>query len=143
MVSTKNATALFLIGALPCLTSAILNATENDSVLVLSNDRFYASLNKSLGYIDALFLDGQNLLGVKEYNPETPGANAAGQNGVFNTDCYCIPSGVYTPGGIDPYFKLLKGNDTTGTPYGGMVMGEVYPPYVTTSRNEKTSLTIL
>lgn len=123
----KSAVALTL-ASFTSLGFGLLNATENDSAMVLSNGRLYASLNKSTGYIDGLFLDGQNLLGVKTFNPETPGANAAGQNGVFNMDCYCTPKGFYTPGGIAPYFKLLKGNDSTGTPYGGMVMGEVYPP---------------
>ena len=43
-------------------------------------------------------------------------------------DCYCIPSGSYTPGSIDPKYQLIKGNDTTGTQYGGIVMSETYPP---------------
>lgn len=107
---------------------ALLNATEDEFAIILANDRLYASLNKSTGFVDGLYLDGQDLLGTKEYNEETPGANAAGQNGVFNLDCYCVPSGSYVPGGIDPYFKLFTGNDSSGTPYGGMVMGEVYPP---------------
>lgn len=122
-----SAAAILACSLLP-LTSALLNATESNATIVLANDRLYASMNKSTGYIDQLFLDGQNLLGVKEYNEETPGANAAGQNGVLNLDCYCIPKGSYAPGGIAPYFKLFKDNDSTGTPYGGVVMGEVYPP---------------
>lgn len=113
---------LFFVGSV----YAILNATEDATQLVISNDRLYASVNKSSGAIDVLTLDGQNLLGSKEYNAATAGGNAAGQNGIGPyLDCDCTPDGSYTPGSIDPYFKLFKGNDSSGVSYGGIVMGEV------------------
>lgn len=77
--------------------------------------------------MDILTLDGQNLLGTKEYNEVTPGGNAAGQNGIGPyLDCYCVPSGSYTPGKYAT-FKLFNGSDSTGVLYGGVVMSEVYP----------------
>jgi rhamnogalacturonan endolyase len=104
-----------------------LNATENAKALVIANDRLYASVNKSTGIMDILTLDGQNLLGTKEYNEVTPGGNAAGQNGIGPyLDCYCVPSGAYTPGKYAT-FKLFNGHDSTGVAYGGVVMSEVYP----------------
>jgi rhamnogalacturonan endolyase len=104
-----------------------LNATEDAKALVIANDRLYGSVNKSTGIMDVLTLDGQNLLGTKEYNEVTPGGNAAGQNGIGPyLDCYCVPSGAYTPGKYAT-FKLFNGSDSTGVPYGGVVMSEVYP----------------
>jgi rhamnogalacturonan endolyase len=104
-----------------------LNATEDAKALVIANDHLYASVNKSTGIMDVLTLDGQNLLGTKEYNEVTPGGNAAGQNGIGPyLDCYCVPSGAYTPGKYAT-FKLFSGNDSTGVSYGGVVMSEVYP----------------
>lgn len=103
------------------------NATEDAKALVIANDRLYASVNKSTGIMDVLSLDGQNLLGTKEYNEVTPGGNAAGQNSIGPyLDCYCVPAGSYTPGEYAT-FKLFSGNDSTGVPYGGIVMSEVYP----------------
>lgn len=108
-------------------THAFLNATQDAHALVIANDRLYASVNKSTGVMDTLTLDGQNLLGTKEYNEVTPGGNAAGQNGIGPyLDCYCVPSGSYTPGKYAT-FKLYNGNDSTGVQYGGVVMSEVYP----------------
>lgn len=105
-----------------------LNATQDASRLVIANDRLYASVNKSTGAMDILTLDGQNLLGEKEYNEVTPGGNAAGQNGIGPyLDCYCVPSGVYTPGEYAT-FELFHGSDSSGVPYGDIVMSEVYPP---------------
>lgn len=106
---------------------AFMNATANAKALVIANDRLYASVNKSTGIMDVLSLDGQNLLGTKEYNEVTPGGNAAGQNGIGPyLDCYCVPAGSYTPGEYAT-FKLFSGNDSTGVPYSGIVMSEVYP----------------
>lgn len=45
----------------------------------------------------------------------------------MHLDCYCVPSGVYTPGYIAPQYELFSGNDSTNTPYGGLVMSETYP----------------
>lgn len=101
-----------------CGVAAILQATEDRTKLVLANSRFYAAVSKSTGVINELSLDGQNLLGV-----------ATGSIGIGPyLDYYCIPSGFYQPGSIAPVFKLLKGVDSTGTAWGGIVMGETYPP---------------
>lgn len=109
--------ALFL-ALLVSPTAAILNATEDSKQLVLSNDRLHTAVNKATGAIDVLVLDGQNLLGVR-----------SGSSGIGPyLDCYCTPSGFYTPGSIDPKYKLIKGVDSTNTPFGGIVMSETYPP---------------
>jgi rhamnogalacturonan endolyase len=121
------------LGLLSLLTTcalAALNATEDATKLVLSNDRLYASVNKSTGAIDRLQLDGQDLLGGPASVTPTPGgATGNGNYGIGPyLDCYCIPSGFYTPGGIAPKYKLFKGIDSTNTAYGGVVMSETYPP---------------
>ncbi|KAF2834643.1 polysaccharide lyase family 4 protein [Patellaria atrata CBS 101060] len=96
----------------------ILNATESSTQLTLQNERLFAAVNKSNGAITSLILDGQNLLGKQ-----------GGSSGIGPyLDCYCIPSGFYTPGLIAPEFKLFQGVDSTNTKYGGIMMGEVYPP---------------
>ena len=100
------------------VVSALLNATENANSLVISNDRLRASVNKKRGNINALTLDGHNLLGTE-----------SGDTGVGPyLDCYCVPSGFYTPGRNGATYKLIKGEDSTGTSYGGIVMGETYVP---------------
>jgi rhamnogalacturonan endolyase len=103
-----------------CLTKALaaLNATENPSRLTISNDRLFASVQKSSGAIDQLTLDGQDLLGTR-----------SGNTGIGPyLDCYCTPSGAYTPGRIAPVYKLLQGTDVSNTTWGGIVMSETYPP---------------
>jgi hypothetical protein len=47
---------------------ADLNAIENARKLVILNERFFVAVNRSIGAIDALLLDGQGLLG----SPEEP-----------------------------------------------------------------------
>src|ERR1700733_11457150 len=110
--------------------TAILNATEDSKQLVLSNDRLHAAVNKSTGAIDVLSLDGQDLLGELNYVAPTPGGSTGSGNSGIGPylDCYCVPSGSYTPGSIDPRYKLIKGIDSTNTPFGGIVMSETYPP---------------
>ncbi|RDW82802.1 hypothetical protein BP6252_03914 [Coleophoma cylindrospora] len=98
---------------------AVLNATESSTYLVLSNDRLYAAVKKSLGGITNLTLDGQNLLG-------TLGSGGVGVGPYL--DCYCTPSGFYTPGAIAPRYQLIHGVDSSNTSYGGIVMSETYPP---------------
>lgn len=109
---------------------AALHATEGTGRLTLANDRLFASVNKSTGAIDLLSLDGQDLLGSKKYEKPTPGgATGSGNSGIGPyLDCYCTPNGSYTPGSIDPKYKLLKGIDQRHTPWGGIVMSETYPP---------------
>lgn len=52
-------------------------ATENGTQLVIQNDRLYTRVDKASGAMDAVVLDGQNLLGTR-----------SGSTGIFNLDCY-------------------------------------------------------
>ncbi len=114
-----------------CLTavSAALIANETSTYLLIANDRLVASVNKSTGAIDYLTLDGQDLLGSRAYIPETPGGSTGnGQYGIGPyLDCYCIPSGSYTPGHLAPTYQLYQGVDTSNVAYGGILMSETYP----------------
>ncbi|KAI0132171.1 galactose mutarotase-like domain-containing protein [Xylariales sp. AK1849] len=108
---------LFLLGT-PAIVLGALNATEDDVALVISNDRLYASVSKSSGAVESLTLDGQNLLGTK-----------SGSTGIGPyLDCYCIPSGFWTPGTTQPTFELFSGIDSNGTDYGGIKMSDTYTP---------------
>jgi hypothetical protein len=71
--------------------SAAVNATEDDTQLIIENDRLYARASKASGKIDKLELDGENLLG-------TPSSST----GVLYLDCYWF------------VLKHRKGNDVTG-----------------------------
>ena len=113
MVRTIFAVSLLLAKAL-----AVFNASESATELVISNSRLYAAVNKSYGAIYKLRLDGQDLLGPK-----------SGSTGIGPyLDCYCTPSGFYTPGSIAPQYKLIQGVDSNNVPYGGIVLSEKYPP---------------
>ncbi|KAG9232785.1 family 4 polysaccharide lyase [Amylocarpus encephaloides] len=110
--------ALFLISIFISQVTAVLNATESSAQLILSNDRLFAAVTKSKGAIHQLTLDGQDLLGP-----------ISGSTGIGPyLDCYCVPSGFYTPGSVAPKYQLLSGTDSTNTAWGGIVMSEVYPP---------------
>lgn len=124
---TSVALSLFLQ---PLSLVATLSTTQSPTRLTLANERLYASVNKSIGGIDLLSLDGQNLLGNKSYETPTPGGATGSDNESIGPylDCYCIPEGSYTPGSIDPTYHLLNGTDGSGTPWGGIVMSERYPP---------------
>lgn len=121
-------TLLQCIPVFATLATAVLKATETSDQLVLSNDRFHAAVNKSSGVVDKLSLDDQNLLGDLNFETPTPGgATGSGNSGIGPyLDCYCVPEGSYTPGSIDPKFKLIKGVDSANVPYGGIVMSETY-----------------
>ena len=120
------------------LVSAHLIANETTTYLQLSNDRLFISVNKTIGGVDTLVLDGQDLLGSRAYIPYSPGGSSGnGQYGIGPyLDCYCIPasgpsstgSGSYTPGSIDPNYQLFHGVDTHNVSYGGVMMSEIYPP---------------
>jgi rhamnogalacturonan endolyase len=103
--------------ALIASAQAFLNISESSARLTLANDRLVASVEKASGAIDLLTLDGQNLLGVRN------GSTGLGPY----LDCYCIPSGAYTPGRIAPKYKSLGGTDSNGVAWGGIVMSETYP----------------
>jgi rhamnogalacturonan endolyase len=121
---------LHSLGLLLGPVTAVLNATETALQLVLANDRLYVAVNKSTGVVDQLVLDHQDLLGALNYVVPTPGGSTGSGNSGIGPylDCYCIPSGSYTPGSIAPRFQLIHGTDSTGTVYGGVVMSETYPP---------------
>ncbi|KAH9865143.1 hypothetical protein IAQ61_009090 [Plenodomus lingam] len=111
-----TATAALLLSS---TTLAVLNVSQNNNSLTLSNERLVASVTKTRGSINLLTLDGQNLLGTE-----------SGNTGIGPyLDCYCTPSGFWTPGrGRDVTYKLYNGTDSTGTRYGGISMGETYAP---------------
>ncbi|KAI8633402.1 polysaccharide lyase family 4 protein [Xylariaceae sp. FL1651] len=97
--------------------SAVLIATEDDTQLIIENDRLYARVSKTSGKVDTLRLDGKNLLG-----------SPSESTGILYLDCYCIPSGFWTPGTTQPEFQLYSGIDSTGTNYGGIRMSDTYTP---------------
>lgn len=108
---------------------AALNATESSARIILANDRLTAFFNKSTGAIDYLTLDDQDLLGTANFETPIPGGSTGSGNSGIGPylDCYCIPSGSYTPGGENAVYKLIVGTDSSGTTYGGVVMSDVYP----------------
>lgn len=143
--SSIIATLALVVTCVPRVV-ALLNATETSIDFVLANDRLYTAINKTSGAIYKLALDDQDLLGGYDYVPNTPGGSSG--NGVYGVgpylgefdvfilmiqgwltciDCYCVPSGTYTPGYIAPRYELFTGNDSSNTPYGGLVMSERYP----------------
>ncbi|KAH6893282.1 family 4 polysaccharide lyase [Thelonectria olida] len=112
----SGAAALLSLLQTPQLAVAKLVANETDTALVISNDRLYAAVEKASGAIVTLSLDGQNLLGTRS------GSTGLGPY----LDCYCTPSGFWTPGSVSPSYKLFKGKDSTGTAYGGVMMSDTY-----------------
>jgi rhamnogalacturonan endolyase len=130
-------TLLIALAFLP-LGNAHLSANETATYLQLENERLFVSVNKTIGGIDTLVFDGQDLLGSRAYIPYTPGGSSGnGQYGIGPyLDCYCIPatgpsstgSGSYTPGSVDPTYELFHGSDLNNVSYGGVMMSEVYPP---------------
>jgi rhamnogalacturonan endolyase len=129
-----------LMVALACLPlgNAHLSANETVTYFQLENERLFVSVNKAIGGIDTLVLNGQNLLGSQVYIPYTPGGSSG--NGQFSIgrylDCYCIPatgcsstgSGLYTPGSIEPTYELFYSSDSNNVSNCGVMMSEVYPP---------------
>ncbi|KAF2445561.1 polysaccharide lyase family 4 protein [Karstenula rhodostoma CBS 690.94] len=110
----------FLAASATLLSStalAVLNATQDGASLTLANERLVTSVSKSRGHVNVLTLDGHNLLGTED-----------GNTGVGPyLDCYCTPSGFWTPGrGKQVDYELYNGTDSTGKKYGGISMGETY-----------------
>ncbi|KAL7626451.1 hypothetical protein AAE478_003223 [Parahypoxylon ruwenzoriense] len=112
MVSLKIA----VLAALICQAAAFLNATETSSQYILQNDDLRVAVSKSNGQVVQVLLGKESLLGATSGN--------AGKGPYL--DCSCIPSGFWTPGGT-ARFKLIRDVDSTGTPYGGVVMSDTYP----------------
>ncbi|PYH96645.1 rhamnogalacturonate lyase B [Aspergillus ellipticus CBS 707.79] len=99
------------------LVSATLMTSQNGSTITLANDRITALFAKDEGRVVDLYLDDQDLLGPQ-----------SGDTGFGPyLDCYCIPSGFYTPGSTNSSLRLVNGTDSTGTVYGGVIMDETYP----------------
>ncbi|PGG95777.1 hypothetical protein AJ79_09877 [Helicocarpus griseus UAMH5409] len=96
---------------------ADVEARDTGDTIILRNDLLSASVDKGRGAISDLFLGEQDLLG--------PVSGSTGLGPYL--DCHCAPEGFYTPGGIDPYYEVFTGADSTGTEYGGFLMGEVHP----------------
>lgn len=112
----SGATLLVSLLQAPQWAAAKLAANETDTNLVIANDRLYAAVAKNGGSIVTLTLDGQNLLGTR--------SGATGQGPYL--DCYCTPAGFWTPGSVNPTYKLFKGTDSSGTDYGGIMMSDTY-----------------
>ncbi|OTB09615.1 polysaccharide lyase family 4 protein [Hypoxylon sp. CI-4A] len=108
MVSWKTVALASLVSQ----ATAFLNATETRDQYTLQNDDLLVAVSKSNGQVSKLVLGKEDLLG------------ASGGRGPY-LDCSCVPSGFWTPGGTAKY-KLIKGTDSTGTPYGGVVMSDTY-----------------
>ncbi|KAJ2990863.1 hypothetical protein NUW58_g2747 [Xylaria curta] len=106
---------LLALAALVKASAAFLNATETSTQFVLQNDRLHVAVSKSNGQVIDVVLDKQDLLG--------PVSGNTGKGPYV--DCSCIPSGAWTPGGTAK-FQLIKGTDSTGTPYGGVRMSDTY-----------------
>ncbi|KAI1310900.1 rhamnogalacturonate lyase [Xylaria venustula] len=106
---------LLTLAALLRISVAFLNATETTSQFVLQNDRLYVAVDKSNGQVVDVVLDTQDLLG--------PVSGNTGKGPYV--DCSCVPSGSWTPGSTAK-FQLIKGTDSTETPYGGVKMSDTY-----------------
>ncbi|KAL4734565.1 Rhamnogalacturonate lyase B [Aspergillus similis] len=108
----------FSLAAAAEVARAALTATENDTSIILENDRLRATFDKGRGSIVDLYLDGQDFLGPQ-----------SGSTGIGPyLDCYCIPSGFYTAGSTAPVTELVQGTDSTGTKYAGIIMNDTYIP---------------
>ncbi|KAL2679216.1 hypothetical protein Neosp_009983 [[Neocosmospora] mangrovei] len=114
---TPTLKSLALISGFVGFSQAKLNAKENSTHISLSNDRLDVVLTKSTGHITDVTLDGQDLLGPQNGN--------SGKGPYL--DCSCTPAGFWTPGST-AQLQLLKGKDSTGTDYAGIVMSDVYKP---------------
>jgi rhamnogalacturonan endolyase len=106
---------LAVAGLLSLQATALLIANQTAAQLTIANERLHAVVEKASGAIVSLTLDGQSLLGTR------------GGVGPY-LDCYCIPSGFWTPGPAAATYQLYTGADATGTKYGGIRMSDTYRP---------------
>ncbi|KAI1405285.1 polysaccharide lyase family 4 protein [Hypoxylon fuscum] len=107
---------LIIVSLSRCVHAEVV-ATEDDTQLIIQNDRLHTRVDKASGAMDTVELDGQNLLGTK-----------SGSTGIFYLDCYCTPKGFWTPGTTQPTYELYSGIDSTGTSYGDIKMSDTYTP---------------
>lgn len=103
------------VAALFSHVAAELTATETSTHYILQNDRLSVAVSKSNGQVVDLSLDTVDMLG--------PVSGNTGKGPYL--DCSCTPSGFWTPGGT-ARFQLVEGVDSTGTPYGGVIMGDTF-----------------
>ncbi|KAI1142403.1 polysaccharide lyase family 4 protein [Hypoxylon sp. FL0543] len=106
---------IFMFLSRPAYAKVVAN--ENGTSLVIQNDRLFTRVDKASGAMDAVVLDGQNLLGTR-----------SGSTGIFNLDCYCTPNGFWTPGSMQPTYELYSGADSAGVSYAGIKMSDTYTP---------------
>ncbi|KAF8425321.1 galactose mutarotase-like domain-containing protein [Tirmania nivea] len=116
MHSSNFLYSLLLPLALLPYASADFSLKETSSAITLSNTRFTAILRKSSASITKIYLDGQDLLGP------TSGSFGKGPY----ADCHCTPSGAYTIGHSSPKFTVVNGTDSTGVPWGGIILADTY-----------------
>lgn len=106
-------------GLLGCFirgASAVLQTIDTGTAFILANDRLNVTVPKAEGIITGLKLDGQDLLGTPS------GSVGRGPH----LDCYCVPSGFWTPGSQNPVLELYSGKDSSGISYGGFKMSDTY-----------------
>lgn len=116
-MKANHNTIFTLAGTLFCHAVARVTTGENATHFTLSNDRLSVVLARSSGHIVDVILDGQDLLGP---------LNGNRGKGPY-LDCSCTPSGFWTPGGTAE-LRLVNGTDSTGTPYGGLIMSDTFAP---------------
>lgn len=121
--------AFFVLVFYSHLTFAGINSTDTLSRLTISNARLTVSLNKGVGVIDRLTLDGQSLLGeLLDEKPVPGGPTGNGKSGIGPyLDCYCVQEGAgsYTPGSRNATIKLIQGTETGGKAFAGFSMRDV------------------
>jgi len=124
-------TPLAALAAFVAAATALLDASETETSITLTNDRVNASITKPGGRIVVLTLDGVDVLGPKSGNVGCVSIIASLYLARLTMmqmylDCYCTGPGFWTPGTTAPTFKLFTGTDSTGAKYGGASMSDGY-----------------
>ncbi|KAK6519079.1 hypothetical protein TWF281_003767 [Arthrobotrys megalospora] len=91
--------------------SAAVNAVETSTNITISNGLLSLYLDKTKGSITKLNLGTQDLLGTGQ--------------GLY-LDCYCIPTGFWSPGGSGATYELFQGFDKLQVPFAGIRMSHNY-----------------
>ncbi|KAH8847332.1 hypothetical protein MCOR27_005215 [Pyricularia oryzae] len=84
------------------MVNAKLDAREQGGKYVLANDRLYTEIDKTNGVMTSVQLDGMDMLGRP--------SGSTGQGPYL--DCYCTPSGFWTPGTHRPEYAFWSDNAT-------------------------------
>lgn len=108
-----------LLALLP-VTFAWINATEYTGTIVLANDNVTFVLNKTNGIITYVGYNGVNLLGTPVDNTSAIGPYA---------DIYIppLPAYDYDPFAVNATFDLVNEVDSSGMPYGGLILTQPNP----------------